>query len=97
MRQSIETTYLGPTTHLGARIRAKSQAGSLLVHYDYALSAEQNHAEAARQLAARYEWDGPWYAGGLVRCTGFVFVNVNPSSVPEFVMPGFVTPSPGQP
>jgi hypothetical protein len=65
MFQAIHTKYLGPTNHRGARVKATAQAGSVTVAWDYALSADKNHAEAARVLTEKWGWLGVWVMGAL--------------------------------
>ena len=55
--QAIETKYLGPTNHRGARVRARCDAGRVIMPWDHALNPVQNHAAAARLLANRFGWD----------------------------------------
>lgn len=72
MRQAIETKYLGPTNHRGARVKASCQAHSITLPWDHALGAEDNHKAAARTLIMQLGWDYPkvygrdrlrWYGG----------------------------------
>lgn len=74
MRQAITTKYLGPTNHRGARVKATAQAGSVTVPWDHALGPQENHAEAAKALVAKYGWprDVPWYGGATD--DGYAFV-----------------------
>lgn len=72
--QAITTRYLGPTNFRGARIKAQAAAGSVTVHYDHALNITDNHARAAAALAAKFDWKGSWYSGGLPDERGDVFV-----------------------
>lgn len=55
-RQAIVTTYLCPTNHRQARIRAKAQAGSQSYPWDFELNTEDNHRRAAEQFAAHWGW-----------------------------------------
>jgi hypothetical protein len=70
--QAIETKYLGPTNHKGARIVAKCDAGRVVVSYDHALGIYGNHEAAAKALLRKLEWTGRWVGGGVAG--GFVFV-----------------------
>ena len=72
MRQAIETKYYGPTNHLGSRIRAKAQAGTRWVSYDYALGAQGSHVAAAKAFAEHYGWSGRWFGGATA--DGYAFV-----------------------
>ena len=78
--QAIETRYLGPTNHRGARIKATAQAGSLTVPYDYALNTDENHTAAAKAFAEKLGWVGPEYGelhgGGNAKGDGNVYVLV---------------------
>ena len=54
---SIQTKFLGPTNHRGDRIKATSMATwgggkkpSVTIPYDYGLTNEENHREAATKL-----------------------------------------------
>jgi len=73
MRQAITTKFLGPTNSRGARVKAVAEAGSVTVNWDYSLGIEGNHTSAAKALAAKLEWDGVWFGGGLTG-NGYVFV-----------------------
>lgn len=53
--QAIHTYYLGPTNNRGSRIVAKA-AGRLVFPWRDELSAEANHAEAAKRYAIQYQW-----------------------------------------
>jgi len=72
--QAIETKYLGPTDHKGARYKATAQAGSVTISQDYSLNYEKNHAKAAQAYADKMGWTGN-YVGGATK-TGYVFVYV---------------------
>lgn len=61
--QAIQTKYLRPTDKSGARIKAISQAGSVIVSYDH--GASDPHVEAARQLCDRLGWTGTIHRGCL--------------------------------
>lgn len=60
--RTIETKYLGPTTHRGSRIKA-SLGGSMpskptiTVGWDYSIDAEENHEKACAALALRLDAD----------------------------------------
>jgi hypothetical protein len=77
MRQAIVTKYLGPTGRRGARVVAYANAGKLTVPWEYAWGIEDNHAYAARTLAARYGWTdwGTAVCGALPYDKGFCFVS----------------------
>jgi hypothetical protein len=65
IRKSITTAYRGPSAANGSRIVASSAAGRAVHPYDHALTADGNHAAAARKLAERLDWPGDWVAGAL--------------------------------
>lgn len=72
--QAIETRYLGPTNHRGARIKATTASGiSKTVPYDHALSGMACHWEAARALAESLGWSAGEYVGGGTK-SGYVFI-----------------------
>ena len=75
--QAIVTRYFGPGNVRGSRVKAKAQAGSLILDWDDSLSYEANHRAAAHALAARYGWRGRWVGGGLPSEAGQVWVNVD--------------------
>jgi hypothetical protein len=73
MYQAIETKYLAPTNHRGARIAAVTGGDRrVVIPYDHALNVEQNHAAAAFWAATSMGWGGSW-SGGSTR-DGFCFV-----------------------
>lgn len=72
---SIETRYLGPTNHRGARIKAKSWAGEVTIPYDYALPTDIAHTNAAFALAEKLGWgDVRLVMGGNAKGDGYNFV-----------------------
>jgi hypothetical protein len=48
----VQTKYIGPTDHRGARVKAKNMASgkSVTISWDHGLSVFENHAMAARAL-----------------------------------------------
>lgn len=56
MRQAIVTRYIGPTNSMGPRVRAKAQAGSIMVPWDHAIDVDDNHTAAAEALADKFGW-----------------------------------------
>ena len=74
-RQTIRTTYKGPTNHNGSRFIARCEAGRITVPFDYALNASDNHKAAAEALIKKLGWDelDDW-AGGRTNSSEFVFV-----------------------
>lgn len=85
MRQAIETKYLGPTNHRGARIKATAQAGSVMLSWDDSKDVDENHLDAAQALAKKFGWyhhkPGKWVGGGNAKGTGNVYVWVEPWGV----------------
>jgi hypothetical protein len=56
MHQAIETKYLAPTNHQGARVRAAAHADSITLAWDDRVGIEKNHKAAALALAAKLGW-----------------------------------------
>jgi hypothetical protein len=55
--KAIRTRFLGPTDTKGARIKAMAEGvPSITRAWEYALTADQNHVDAAEQLAHVYGW-----------------------------------------
>lgn len=77
-RQAIVTRHLCPTNTRGARVKATAEAGSVTLHWDYALDSYENHIKACEALIARLNWSGVWYGGGT--SAGYVFVDTD---IPE--------------
>jgi hypothetical protein len=84
-RQAITTRFIAPTNHRGARIKARAAAGSVIVSWDYALNADDNHRAAAKALAEKFGWGGTWFSGGLPDERGDVFV-LTDALAPAFVV-----------
>ena len=63
--QAITTKYFGPGPVKGSRVKATAQAGSITLDWDDALNYDRNHAAAAKALATKLGWTGPWVGGGL--------------------------------
>jgi hypothetical protein len=57
--QAIKTKFLGCTNTKGARIVASCANGKIkhVMGYDFALSHEKNHIEAAKQLRKKLCWN----------------------------------------
>ena len=74
--QTIITKYLGPTTVRGSRVKAWTSYGkaSVTLGFDHALSDNENHALAAKTLAAKLDWAGRWVEGGAEKGRGNVYV-----------------------
>lgn len=77
-RQSSITRYFGPTDRKGSRVAAISASGHrLTLHWDDALSTDENHTAAALQLAQKLGWSGNWHGGALGTGDGYCFVNAD--------------------
>ena len=64
--QGIVTKYHGPTDTRGARISATSAGGVRIYRpLDYAVDADANHREAARQLCVKLGWSGQMIGGTI--------------------------------
>ena len=72
--QAIETKYLGPTNHKGARIKATAQARSVTVSWDYSANTERSHDAGALALIRKLGWFGTWVRGWKADGTGCVYV-----------------------
>lgn len=77
MRQAIETRFLGPTNHRGARVTARANAGRVTIGWNFESSVEQNHWRAAEALAVclGWAWGDHWVCGGSADGLGYVFVD----------------------
>ena len=60
---AIETRYHGPTNTKGSRITATANGNRLTIGVDNAVSVEDNHAWAARELARKLGWKGRLIGG----------------------------------
>ena len=76
MFQAITTKFIGPTNHQGARVKAYSQAGSVIVPWDHALNITGNHHAAMLALVRHWGWEGDWRGGALPNGKGYAFVCV---------------------
>jgi hypothetical protein len=63
--QAIRTKYAGPTNHRGTRVIAESQAGRVVVPWDYAADPVKNHRIAAFALMLKLNWTGRVEGGQL--------------------------------
>lgn len=74
--QTIETKYIGPTDHRGARIKATATMGeAVTISYPYDLSEVEQHALAVRKLAAKLNWSGELIAGWTARGMVWTFTD----------------------
>ena len=69
---AIETRYHGPTNTKGSRIVASANGHRLTIGVDNAVSVEDNHANAAKELARKLKWTGRLIGGHTNR--GMVWV-----------------------
>lgn len=65
--QAILTKYIGPTNTKGTRIKAECAAKSLTVSWDHSVDVQENHEQAAAQLAEVLGW-GPDYGTLMSGC-----------------------------
>ena len=89
--QTISTKYLGPTNAHGSRIKARQSGSyghkpvSVTISWDYSLSTEQNHTNAAKAVAQKLGWSGDW-VGGDNGSSGLVFVGLDATTpLPEWL------------
>lgn len=54
--QGIQTTYLGPTTHRPARIKAHAYKKWAFYYWDHELGTEENHHRAAIGFCTDMNW-----------------------------------------
>ena len=71
-KQSIETKYLPPTNHRGARVSARCDIKRVEIPWEYELNAAENHALAACALAKTLGWDMPTHLASTQK--GYVAV-----------------------
>ena len=70
---AIVTKFIPATNTRGARIKATSQAGSVMIAYDY--SGDASHRRAAQALCEKMGWPTDnWIDGGTPDNSGFAFV-----------------------
>ena len=65
--RSIQTAYLPPTNHRGARVRAwagDDRKRGLTLAWDYACNPDENHTAAVAAMISRMGWHGAWTLGG---------------------------------
>ena len=72
-RQAIITRHLCPTNTRGSRVKATAKAGSVTLHWNYALDSYENHIKACEALVAKFNLGGVWYGGETD--AGYVFVD----------------------
>lgn len=74
-RMAIVTKFLPPTNYRGARVKARAEAGSIVLPWNYELNVINNHRAAALALMTKLGWDWP-IAEGPLPGSGYVFVEV---------------------
>jgi hypothetical protein len=90
--KTIITKFI-PRQHLrSARVTAMAKDGAVTLEWDPRLTADTNHANAAKQLAEKFGWGGCWHGGPTYTGLGAAFVQTNSHTVPAFI----VGPSPQQ-
>jgi hypothetical protein len=83
---TIITKYLPGENLLGARVTATAKNGSVTVAWNPRLTADQNHANAAKRLAEKSGWDGCWYGRPSYNGQAAVYVQINRHSTPAFIV-----------
>lgn len=64
--QTITTKYHGPGNVCGSRIIARTTSGERKTFaYQPALNADDNHMDAAYELAKSLKWPGTWRGGHI--------------------------------
>ena len=63
--QAITTRFIPCTNYRESRVKASAEAGSMTVGWDHALNVDENHAEAARALIAKFGWHGQWVQAAM--------------------------------
>ena len=75
--QAITTRYCGPTNSRGSRVIAECDAKRRVSEWQSALGSVENHARAARALAAELGWEGQWAGAQPKGNGGWVWVPVD--------------------
>ena len=92
MSPTIITKFIPRTNLLDARVEATAKGGTLTVAWDPRLTADTNHANAAKHLAEKLGWSGCWYGGPTYNGLGAVFVQTNDHTVPAFIIAPVIQP-----
>jgi hypothetical protein len=71
-------------------VKAKADAGSITLAWDYSLGVWGNHKAAAKALAVKLGWDNSAWIGGSMFGKGYVFTMIDLGREPEyaFILPG---------
>ena len=86
MSPTIITKFIPRTNLLSARVTATAKDGTLTVEWDPRLTADTNHANAAKRLAEKHGWGGCWHGGPTYTGLSAAFVQTNGHSVPAFIV-----------
>lgn len=54
--QAIKTKFLPATNFKGSRIKAVSEAGSIVLNWNHELDCTDNHIQAAVKLCQKFGW-----------------------------------------
>jgi hypothetical protein len=74
--QAIVTKYLGQTNHKPSRMVAKAEFGRVVVPYDHVLTAQGNHAAAAKAYIQKMNWGSlANWRGGQIPDGSYVWVH----------------------
>jgi hypothetical protein len=63
--KAIQTKFINPTDFKGARVKAWVKGNAATVPWDHGLEVVDNHAAAARAIAASLSWSGRLVGGTL--------------------------------
>lgn len=88
MYAAIQTKFLPCTNYRPSRVKAWSQAGSIVLSWDYALDVGANHEKAAKALAAKLEWNTERYGelvGGALPNGGYAFTFKRPANRDSYI------------
>ena len=73
--QAIQTRYVRPTNHRGARMRAGCASGFVTLPYQDGLGSEGNHKAACDALLKKLGWSAEMVGGEYAGDTYWVFVS----------------------
>lgn len=94
---AIFTKYIGPSNVKGSRVKAYCKVarvinGTVTREWAPEWSAEQNHLQAAMDLAIKCAWSGNWYMGDAGDEYAFVRVPVSAENNKRDVNATFFVP-----